>query len=119
MRTSDKIGMGTFSVASVSAYLMWSVVQGIDDLRQNVRGVADEQRNYAVTQERIQNTQREHYERFLAHETQAAVRISDLDGRLSSLRRTQEDQTRETRDHDQRLRVIETDRAGPRRATAE
>lgn len=110
-RTSDKIGMGTFSVTTVSAYLLWSMVQGQDDLRRDLRRVADEQRQYAVTQERMAETQRQISDRVLSHETQANVRFSDLDGRLNTVRRNQEDVARDLRDHDQRLRAFEAERA--------
>ena len=118
MRTSDKIGMGTFSVASVSAYLLWNMIQGIDDVRQGLRDVADAQRINSVTLERVGYVA-EHQERYAAHELQTLARFGDFEGRLVAARRSMEDMGREQRDQEQRLRVLETAAAPPRRAPQE
>lgn len=115
MRTSDGIGAGTFGMASVSAYLIWSVVQGVDDLRVSVRALAEQQQLTAVTQERLSGAQREHHDRLLAYEAQTARGFADVDSRLVVLRRTDEEFARDLRDHDQRLRAIEADRSAQRR----
>lgn len=115
LRTSDGIATSTFGVATVSAYLIWSVVQGVDDLRVSVRALAEQQQLAAMTQERLSGTQREHHDRLLAHEAQTARGLADVDSRLVVLRRSDEEFARELRDHDQRLRAIEADRTAPRR----
>jgi hypothetical protein len=110
LRLSDRLGMGTFSATALSAYLMWSVVQGFDDMRITMREQATAIQGILVTLERVQATQRDTHERYAAWETQSQMRFNDLDGRFSVMRRDQEDTVRLMRDHADRIRLLETDR---------
>lgn len=110
LRLSDRLGMGTFSATALSAYLMWSVVQGFDDMRITLREQATAIQSINVTLERVQSTQRDTHERYAAWETQSQMRFNDMDGRISVLRRDHEDASRLMRDHADRIRVLELER---------
>lgn len=110
LRLSDRLSMGTLSATGISAYLLWSVVQGFDDMRITLREQATAIQSINVTLERVQDNQRESNNRYLAWETQTGIRFGEIDGRLSVLRRDHEDAQRQARDHDARLRILETER---------
>lgn len=115
MRFSDKLSMGTFSVATVSAYLLWTVIQTVDDLRIQTRHIADMQTTLSATLERVQTAERDLEARWAAHEIHEGARFGDYEGRLGALRRSVEDLDRGQRDNAQRLRIIESEGAVPRR----
>lgn len=113
MRLSDRLGVGTFSVGTVSAFLMWQVVQGFSSLQVTMQEQARAIQSINITLERVQDNQRESNNRYLAWETQTGIRFGEIDGRLSVLRRDHEDAQRLSRDHDTRLRTLELERHPP------
>jgi hypothetical protein len=113
LRLSDRLGMGTFGVGTLSAYLLWSVVQGFDGLRVTMQEQSRAIQSINMTLERVQDNQRESNNRYLAWESQTGIRFADIDGRLTVLRRDYEDSQRLMRDHDTRLRVLELEGLPP------